>query len=116
MNRLLGILTAATAAFVFSATAHAAGDATAGQKLAVQRGCTACHGKDGNSTNPQYPRLAGQYPDYLAQALHEYQSGARKNAIMNGMAKGLSAGEIQDLAAYFASQKGLVPLTQPDFH
>lgn len=116
MNRLLGILAAGVVAVTFSTTVYAGGNAAAGQKLALARGCTACHGKDGNSKNPMYPRLAGQYPDYIARALHEYQSGGRKNAIMNEMAKNLSAGDIANLAAYFSSQKGLVPLSQPDFH
>ncbi len=91
---------------LFSCQALAAGNAAAGKKIAANR-CAACHGKDGNSTNPQFPRLAGQYADYIEQALHEYQTGARKNAIMNGMASGLSSQQIQDVAAWFSSQTGL---------
>jgi cytochrome c553 len=80
-------------------------DAAAGkQKSQV---CQGCHGVDGNNTNPQFPRLAGQYPDYLAQALHEYKSGERKNAIMQGFAANLSDQDIADITAYFASQTGL---------
>ena len=51
--------------------------------------CAACHGADGNADTPAqslYPRLAGQYHDYLARALHEYKHGERKNAIRAGMA------------------------------
>jgi len=66
-----------------------------------------CHGPDGNSpTSPEFPRLAGQYYDYLVRALNEYKSGARKNAVMAGQAQPLTAKEIEDLAAFYASQKG----------
>jgi len=71
--------------------------------------CAACHGADGNSDTPaqsQYPRLAGQYHDYIARALHEYKSGERKNAIMAGMAAPLSEAEIDALARYFSSMPG----------
>lgn len=90
---------------LFSTQVFAAGDAAAGkQKSAV---CAACHGADGNSTSPEFPRLAGQHPDYLLKALTDYKSGARKNAIMNGFAASLSSQDMQDLAAYFSRQKGL---------
>ena len=68
--------------------------------------CGACHGTDGNAgTDAQsmYPRIAGQYHDYLARALHEYKSGERKNAIMAGFASALSDAEIDALARYFAA-------------
>lgn len=66
--------------------------------------CAACHGPDGNAgTDAQYPRLAGQYHDYLAQALHEYKTGARKNAIMAGFANTLSNAEIDALSRYFGA-------------
>jgi cytochrome c553 len=65
--------------------------------------CAACHGLDGNSTNADYPRLAGQHRDYLAKALRDYKSGARKNAIMGGMTAALSKDDIDSVAAYYAS-------------
>ena len=66
----------------------AAADIEAGKKK-VQEVCAACHGIDGATpTTPDYPKLAGQYPDYLAKALRDYKSGARKNPIMAGMAQG----------------------------
>ena len=69
--------------------------------------CAACHGEDGNAAaNPMYPRLAGQYHDYLARALHEYKSGERKNAIMAGFAATLSEAEIQGLSDYFGHMPG----------
>ena len=67
--------------------------------------CSACHGADGNSTDVNNPRLAGQHRDYLAKALRDYKSGERSNAIMKGFAATLSKQDIENLSAYFASQK-----------
>jgi cytochrome c553 len=98
-------LLAAAALFALAGNAIAKGDAAAGSIKA--KPCTACHGTDGNaSADQQYPRLAGQYDDYIARALHEYQNGDRKNPIMAGMAKPLSDQDIDDIAAYFAAQPG----------
>lgn len=87
---------------LMSCLAHA-GDATAGQGIASA--CAGCHGADGNSTNPQWPKLAGQHETYLVIAIRAYQSGARTNPMMQPMVAGLSDQDIQDLAAYFASQE-----------
>ena len=87
------------------------GDAAAGQAKSAT--CIACHGPDGNSPVPIYPRLAGQYEDYLRKALTDYQNSARQNPIMKGMAAPLSAQDIADLSAWFASQpRGLVTVQQ----
>ena len=67
--------------------------------------CAACHQADGNSTDPNNPRLAGQHRDYIAKALRDYKSGERNNAIMGGFAKALNKQDIENLSAYFASQK-----------
>lgn len=69
--------------------------------------CAACHGEDGNGTNTQYPRLAGQHESYLYHALKAYKSGGRQNAVMAGMVSSLSDQDMQDLAAYYAAQEGL---------
>ena len=66
--------------------------------------CAACHGLDGNSAQPDYPKLGGQHADYLAKALRDYKSGARKNAIMAGFAAALSQRDIENLAAYYGQQ------------
>jgi cytochrome c553 len=66
--------------------------------------CAACHGMDGNSQQPDYPKLGGQWADFLAKALRDYKSGARKNPIMQGFAAGLSRQDIDNVAAYYASQ------------
>jgi len=66
--------------------------------------CQACHQMDGNSPVPDFPKLAGQHRDYLAKALRDYKSGARKNAIMSGFAAPLTTQDIDNLAAYYSSQ------------
>ncbi len=105
MNKSLAI-----AAFALLATQGAlAADIAAGAKLADAQ-CAACHGKDGKTpTDPSYPKLAGQYPDYLFKALNDYHTGARKNAIMGAIAKPLTKADMQNLAAYYGSLPG--PLT-----
>ena len=102
MKKLVAI--AATCALLGSATAAlAAGDPAAGKaKSAV---CVACHNPDGNSTNPAYPKLAGQSADYLTKQLVEFKSGARVNPIMVGMVAALTPQDMEDLSAYFASQQ-----------
>tara|TARA_B100001093_G_scaffold519444_1_gene608506 strand:+ start:1793 stop:2116 length:324 start_codon:yes stop_codon:yes gene_type:complete len=69
--------------------------------------CSACHGTDGNSDNKMYPRLAGQYKNYLIHTLNSYKSGERKNVIMSGFAAGLTNQDIIDLSTYYSKQKGL---------
>jgi len=93
------------AAVLVVAPAFAEGNANAGKAKSTP--CAACHGPDGNSTSSMFPKLAGQHPDYLLQALKSYKSGKRKNAIMNGQAANLSEADMADLAEYFGSRKGL---------
>jgi cytochrome c553 len=84
----------------------AAANADRGAEKAKQV-CAACHGADGNTPlQPEYPRIAGQHADYLNKALRDYQTGARKNAIMGTQAANLSRQEMQDLAAYFSRLPG----------
>ena len=80
------------------------GNAAAGQSE-VMMVCAACHGADGNSTNPQYPKLAGQHADYIEHQLESFQKGRRTNSIMSGMAAMLTQQQIADVAAYFSQQK-----------
>jgi cytochrome c553 len=93
------------AAFALSPFAQAA-DARAGKEKA--KICASCHGETGTSQAPDFPKLAGQYQDYLVRALSDYKSGARKNPIMAGQVANLKREDIADLAAYYASQQGLV--------
>ena len=94
------IVTAALAAASLSARAV---NLEAGQKFAKEV-CVACHGVDGNSANQDYPKIAGQHPDYLAKALRDYQSGARNNAIMKGFAGMLKSDDIDNVSAWYGSQ------------
>jgi cytochrome c553 len=85
--------------------AQASGKAEAGKAKAAQV-CAACHGPEGNKpAAPENPILAGQHQDYLVKALHDYKSGKRNNPIMKGFAASLSNQDIEDLAAWFSSQK-----------
>jgi cytochrome c553 len=83
--------------------ASAAGDARAGEAKAKEV-CQACHGMDGNSAVADYPKIGGQYPDYLSKALRDYKSGARKNPIMAGFAGTLSKQDVDNVVAYYSSQ------------
>lgn len=83
-------------------TATAGGDPAAGKSKSAA--CAGCHGADGNSVNPDWPKLAGQHPSYIAKQLHEFKNGKRIDPTMNGMAAALSDQDIEDLAAYFSAQ------------
>ncbi len=107
MKRLFSIA-GVCLALALSTSAQAGGDADRGKSKSAP--CQACHGADGNSVNPTFPRLAGQQANYIVQALKEYQDGERQNAIMAGFAGPLSQQDREDLAAYFSIQKGLITL------
>ncbi|MBD9464686.1 c-type cytochrome [Pseudomonas sp. Pdm06] len=94
-----------------SGVAHAAGDAAAGQAKAAV--CGACHGPDGNSMAPNFPKLAGQGERYLNKQLHDIKSGKRTVLEMTGLLTNLSDQDLADIAAYFASQKGSVGAADP---
>ena len=107
--------------FVFFVTinltnsAHSS-DIDKGKELSAS--CAACHGDNGISVNPVWPKLAGQNPKYLASQLYEFRKGAegnRNNAVMYGIAVTLSDSDIEDLSAYYASLKSNVGLTQDKY-
>jgi cytochrome c553 len=79
------------------------GDAAAGQTKSAT--CAACHGADGNSVSPLWPRLAGQGAKYLYKQLQDFKAGIRHDATMQGMAFALSDQDMADLATYFSEQK-----------
>lgn len=99
------LLCACLVALAWSAPASA-GDPEAGKEKS--KPCAACHGPDGNSATPEFPRLAGQHYDYLVKALLHYRSGARKDPVMGAQAANLSRRDIEDLAAFYSRQRGLV--------
>ncbi len=85
-----------------SFNATAAGDAAAGKAKSIT--CSACHGADGNSVVPMWPKLAGQHESYLVRQLQLIQSGKREIPEMTALVSGLSEQDIADISAYFASQ------------
>ena len=90
-------------------SAAAAGNATAGKGRSAL--CVGCHGVDGNSAAPNFPKIAGQDAQYIAKQLADFKSGARKDPIMIGIVAGLSKKDMDDLGAYFASQKRSAGMT-----
>jgi len=101
MRRLFVLLLS----FTLAGTAWAGGNAEKGKEKAAQV-CAACHGPEGDKPSaPDQPILAGQYPDYLVKALSDYKSGKRSNPIMKAFAGQLSKQEMEDVAAWFSSQK-----------
>ncbi len=102
MNRLFAVgLT--LVGLCLGGAALAAGNPEAGQQKAAP--CAACHGLDGNSTNGQWPRLAGQHPEYIVSQLKALKEGKRQNPLMSPMAMALSNEDMADLAAYFSKQR-----------
>ncbi|WP_404992916.1 c-type cytochrome [Cupriavidus pauculus] len=125
--KTLNVVSYALGAMALGAAAISAqaADIAAGKALVEKGGCVACHGKDLNAPiSPDYPKLAGQHPDYLYHALLAYQTSGnpivgRTNAIMAGQVNSNPAvttkegkprpftrGELQDIAAYIGSIKG----------
>jgi len=82
--------------------AQAAGDPAAGKAKAVA--CAACHGANGQGVPPN-SALTGRTEDEMLQAMKDYKSGKRANAVMKGMTAGLSDQDMANLAAYYASLK-----------
>jgi len=66
--------------------------------------CLACHGTNGVGITADYPTIAGQHNDYIERALHDYQKGGRKNAVMGGMAATLKPEDIEAVAEYYSQQ------------
>ncbi len=99
LNKIIPV----TLVLLLAAPVQAAGNAAAGEGKAGV--CFGCHGPNGNSLNPVWPKLAGQGEGYLAKQLADFKSGVRKDPIMSGQAAALSAQDMADLAAYFSKQK-----------
>ena len=100
-----------SAALLAPVLSHANAPAAPAAKADMAKGeatyaaaCSSCHGADGNSGSPAYPKLAQQHPDYLVKQLQEFKSGKRANAIMSGMAAGLSDEDMKNVAAWLGSK------------
>src|SRR5260221_10593335 len=110
MKRAWALLSFAVCAGPLAAAEPAAGaDAAKGQSIASKI-CAACHGTDGNSPTPANPKLASQIPEYLQKQLANFKPAAGKRAerespIMGGMVAGLSADDMRDVAAYYATRQ-----------
>lgn len=111
MNKFAIALTSLLVSALVPAFAVAQGDAAAGQAKAAL--CGSCHGVDGNSPLAMNPKLAGQGEGYLYKQLVEFKSGARQNATMAAMVISLSDQDMQDLAAFYASQQVTVGGADP---
>lgn len=105
------IVTTALLAGIIASCATAAappkGDPEKGKQIASQV-CLACHGVDGNGTeptNPEFPKVAGKQPEYLLKQLKDFKTGKRKNEIMAGMVANLTADDMANLALFYAGQK-----------
>jgi cytochrome c553 len=108
-----GAITALISVLVFASwMTQAAGDAEQGRQKSQT--CAACHGPDGNSTNPVWPNLAGQHASYIVNQLKAFQNGERKNPQMSPMAAALSEADMTDLAAYYASQIARIGAADPE--
>ena len=105
MSRTIAKTLLLAACALSTASLAASGDPEVGRKKSAP--CAACHGANGVSPSPEFPNLAGQYSDYLQSAMQHYKNGKRKNPIMQAQVANLTPRDILDLAAYFASQKGL---------
>lgn len=113
MNKLFVslLLTLGVTGIAQAAGATLVGDAAAGQaKTAV---CGACHGPDGNSMAPNFPKLAGQGDRYLLKQLHEIKDGKRTVLEMTGLLTNLNDQDLADIAAYYSSQKSSVGAADP---
>ena len=102
MRTVAALLLTMGGALTMAPFANAAGSAEAGATKAAV--CTACHGVNGNSVNPEWPSLAGQNAAYISQQLQLFHSGKRVNVMMSALVSILSDADIADLAAYFAAQ------------
>ena len=104
--------------FATSLIAHASEEAKikadpAKGKVIAETVCVACHGADGNSAAPNFPKLAGQGERYLLKQLHDIKGGKRTVLEMTGILDNLSDQDMADIAAYFAGQKMSVGAADP---
>lgn len=111
--RIISFLSMATVGLVLAAPVHAAD--TQRVKEIVTGTCSLCHGLEGESSSPIFPRLAAQHPNYMVKQLKDFREGRRKGS-MNAMAADLKDDEIVALAAYFAAKPSRTsPPRDPEF-
>jgi cytochrome c553 len=96
-------------------TLYPYGDGTAQAGATKVATCTACHGANGNSTNPQWPRLAGQNAVYIDEQLHLFRAGVRTNPLMTAMAASLSDRDIDNISVYYENQTPIGGEADPSY-
>lgn len=104
LHKSLAAVLVGASVLMFSSQAVAGNPDRGKEKSAV---CAACHGETGTSPVPDFPNIGGQHEQYLYRALLDYKLGNRQDPIMVGQVAALTRQDMLDLAAYFASQKGL---------
>ena len=114
MKKCLLVLLASIV-MVLSVPVQAMGDAAKGQGKAAT--CAACHGTDGNSANPEWPKLAGQHVAYLVKQINDFQAGTmRSNLLMSPMSVGISKADAADISAYFAGKTPTLGFASAELH
>lgn len=99
--------------FLSTTLAWAAGDPELGKQKAQT--CTVCHGPNGNSITPMWPNLAGQHAEYIHKQLVDFRSGKRENVLMSPMATPLTDADIENIAAYYATQQAKIGAASPEY-
>jgi cytochrome c553 len=99
------ILYSCIAALLLATGAEVRADAAQRAEEIVQGKCFVCHGADGESSSPVFPRLAGQHARYIERQLADYKSGRRKSSAMQAMVEDLSPEDFKALGRYFESRK-----------
>jgi len=115
MKKSLLAVSISFALLSLSGTAQAAGDIGAGQEKSGS--CASCHGDQGNSMMPLFPKLAAQNEGYLVKQMQAFKDGSRSDSTMGAMVAGLTDQDMQDIAAYYAAQTVTtndIPQVNPD--
>lgn len=118
MKRVLLVLALCAPLSVFAEATSAKkdpitqGDIAAGATKSAP--CGACHGPNGNSAMPEWPKLAGQSSRFIFDQLKAFKSGARQNPVMQAQVAALSEQDMRDIAAHYALQKPAPGLASKD--
>lgn len=110
---MIRLLIGCLAALALAGAAAAGGDPVAGQRKSDDERCQECHGHDGNAGDIEdgvgnigkFPKLAGQFPEYIVKQIRNFRSGERNHEFMTLMARSVGDADLADIAAYFAGQK-----------
>jgi len=115
MKKSLIAVSMSIALLNMSGIAQAAGNIDAGQ--AKSGSCISCHGENGNSEMPLFPKLAAQNEGYLVKQMQAFKDGTRKDSSMSAMVSGLTDQDMQDIAAFYSTQtvtENALPQLNPD--